>query len=258
MEASDSLRQKKIKFFLSYTWHIHMCVAIHFVLIWLSREWIRRCFSILWDTRISVLRWIPILMLNFRMHRKIFKKQLIHNDLMKMREKWLNASIYLNPQFLTCRFPMADLPLVQTWNLPKFLPKLMTKICKDMPKYARISEKWRKVKRLEKPENTGNMRKIKILSVCYGTPVVLTFWIASFRANYRKTLWRNFFDTTKYTTNERKIMLRLPIRRTGWARRVGWVKLWPQWNHIHCGHSLNQKELLFRIPHHRRSFRQKW
>jgi len=73
------------------------------------------------------------------MHRKIFKKQLIHNDLMKMREKWLNASIYLNPQFLTCRFPMADLPLVQTWNLPKFLPKLMTKICKDMPKYARIS-----------------------------------------------------------------------------------------------------------------------
>ena len=51
---------------------------------------------------------------NFRMHRKIFKKQSIHNDLMKMREKWLNASIYLNPQFLTCRFPMADLPLVQT------------------------------------------------------------------------------------------------------------------------------------------------
>ena len=43
-----------------------------------------------------------------------FQKQLIHNDLMKMREKWLNASIYLNPQFLTCRFPMADLPLVQT------------------------------------------------------------------------------------------------------------------------------------------------
>ena len=40
--------------------------------------------------------------------------QLIHNDLMKMREKWLNANIYLNPQFLTCRFPMADLPLVQT------------------------------------------------------------------------------------------------------------------------------------------------
>lgn len=38
----------------------------------------------------------------------------IHNDLMKMREKWMNASIYLNPQFLTCRFPMADLPLVQT------------------------------------------------------------------------------------------------------------------------------------------------
>lgn len=32
----------------------------------------------------------------------------------KMREKWLKASIYLNPQFLTCRFPMADLPLVQT------------------------------------------------------------------------------------------------------------------------------------------------
>ena len=26
----------------------------------------------------------------------------------------MNASIYLNPQFLTCRFPMADLPLVQT------------------------------------------------------------------------------------------------------------------------------------------------
>ena len=45
---------------------------------------------------------------------KIFKKQLIHNDLMKMREKWLNASIYLNLQFLTCRFPMADLPFVQT------------------------------------------------------------------------------------------------------------------------------------------------
>ena len=48
------------------------------------------------------------------MHRKSFKKQLIHNDLKKMREKWLNASIYLNPQFLTCRFQMADLPLVQT------------------------------------------------------------------------------------------------------------------------------------------------
>ena len=113
-----------------------MCVVIRFVLIWLSREWIRRCFSILWDTLISVLRWIPILMLNFRMHRKIFKKQLIHNDLMEMREKWLKASIYLNPQFLTCRFPMADLPLVQTWNLPKFLPKLMTKyakICQNMP-----------------------------------------------------------------------------------------------------------------------------
>ena len=44
----------------------------------------------------------------------------------------------------------------------------MTKICKDMPKYARISEKLRKVKRLEKPENTGNMRKIKILFVCHG------------------------------------------------------------------------------------------
>ena len=86
----------------------------------------------------------------------------------KMREKWLKASIYLNPQFLTCRFPMADLPLVQTWNLPKFLPKLMTKICKDMVKYARISEKWRKVKRLEKPENTGNMKKIKILFICHG------------------------------------------------------------------------------------------
>lgn len=43
-----------------------------------------------------------------------FQKQSIHNDLMKTREKWLNASIYLNPQFLTCRFPMADLPLVQT------------------------------------------------------------------------------------------------------------------------------------------------
>lgn len=57
---------------------------------------------------------LELLMLNFRMHRKIFKKQSIHNDLMKMREKWLNASIYLNPQFLTCRFPMADLPLVQT------------------------------------------------------------------------------------------------------------------------------------------------
>ena len=37
-----------------------------------------------------------------------------NNDLMKMREKWQNASIYLNPQFLTCRFQMADLPLVQT------------------------------------------------------------------------------------------------------------------------------------------------
>ena len=101
-----------------------------------SREWIRRCFSILWDTRISVLRWIPILMLNFRMHRKIFKKQLIHNDLMKMREKWLNASIYLNPQFLTCRFPMADLPLVQTWNLPKFYQnwwQKYAKICQNMP-----------------------------------------------------------------------------------------------------------------------------
>ena len=44
----------------------------------------------------------------------------------------------------------------------------MTKICKDMPKYARKSEKSRKVKRLEKPENTGNMRKIKILFVCHG------------------------------------------------------------------------------------------
>lgn len=32
-----------------------------------------------------------------------------------------------------------------------------------MPKYIRKSEKSRKVKRLEKPENTGNMRKIKIL-----------------------------------------------------------------------------------------------
>jgi len=29
MEASDSLRQKKIKFFLSYTWHIHMSCVIH-------------------------------------------------------------------------------------------------------------------------------------------------------------------------------------------------------------------------------------
>ena len=44
----------------------------------------------------------------------------------------------------------------------------MTKICKDMPKYARKSEKSRKVKRLEQPENTGNMRKIKILFVCHG------------------------------------------------------------------------------------------
>ena len=119
-------------------------------------------------------------MLNFRMHRKIFKKQSIHNDLMKMREKWLKASIYLNPQFLTCRFPMADLPLVQTWNLPKFLPKLMTKICKDMPKYARKSEKWRKVKRLEKPENTGNMRKIKILFICHGR-IYRAWWKVSNR-----------------------------------------------------------------------------
>lgn len=44
----------------------------------------------------------------------------------------------------------------------------MTKICKGMPKYARKSEKSRKVKRLEQPENTGNMRKIKILFVCHG------------------------------------------------------------------------------------------
>lgn len=37
-----------------------------------------------------------------------------------------------------------------------------------MPKYVRKSEKSRKVKRLEKPENTGNMRKIKILFICHG------------------------------------------------------------------------------------------
>ena len=29
---------------------------------------------------------------------------------------------------------------LRTGSIPKFLPKLMTKICKDMPKYARISE----------------------------------------------------------------------------------------------------------------------
>ena len=29
-------------------------------------------------------------------------------------------------------------------------------------------------------------------------------------------------------------------------------------NCMRCGHSLSQKELLFRIPHHRWSFRQKW
>ena len=33
---------------------------------------------------------------------------------MKVREKWLDASIYPNPPFLTCRFPMAEKPLVQT------------------------------------------------------------------------------------------------------------------------------------------------
>lgn len=184
----------------------HMCVAIHFVLIWLSREWIRRCFSILWDTRISVLRWILILMLNFRMHRKIFKKQLIHNDLMKMREKWLNASIYLNPQFLTCRFPMADLPLVQTWNLPKFLPKLMTKICKDMPQYARISEKWRNVKRLEKPENTGNMRKIKILFICHGS---------IFRKRWKPWIYRMFWTLREHFT---KNLLKQKISKKSLAR----------------------------------------
>ena len=65
------------------------------------------------------------------MHRKIFKKQLIHNDLMKMREKWLNASIYLNPQFLTNgRFAFGtDL---------KFT-KVFTKIDdKNMQRYAKI------------------------------------------------------------------------------------------------------------------------
>ena len=60
------------------------------------------------------MRQLMEILETFRMHRKIFKKQSIHDDLMKMREKWLNASIYHNPQFLTCRFPMADLPLVQT------------------------------------------------------------------------------------------------------------------------------------------------
>lgn len=46
-----------------------------------------------------------------KMHREIFKKQSIHNNLKKNREKWLNISNYRNPQFLACRFPMADMPL---------------------------------------------------------------------------------------------------------------------------------------------------
>ena len=35
--------------------------------------------------------------------------------------------------------------LLQTWNLPKLLTKLMTKICLDILKYVRISEKMKKI-----------------------------------------------------------------------------------------------------------------
>ncbi len=72
-------------------------------------------------------------------------------DQLQKRQANMNNGVYIKEQ------------------LPKFLPKLMTKICKDMPKYVRKSEKSRKVKRLEKPENTGNMRKIKILFICHGS-----------------------------------------------------------------------------------------
>ena len=55
MEASDSLLQKKIKFFLSYTWHIHTRCATRSARRWRKRAWTRRRCNTSWATRTS--RW---------------------------------------------------------------------------------------------------------------------------------------------------------------------------------------------------------
>lgn len=52
--------------------------------------------------------------------------------------------------------------LVWKLNLPMFLPKLMTKICHNMPRKVKLE------KRFTKLENTGKMEKIKILFIYHG------------------------------------------------------------------------------------------
>ena len=50
----DSIRQKKIKFFLSYIWHIYMYVDTHIVAIWHVVEWIQKHCNIWWGIVILV------------------------------------------------------------------------------------------------------------------------------------------------------------------------------------------------------------
>ena len=74
-----------------------------------------------------------------------------------------------------------------------------------MPKYARKSEKSRKVKRLEKPENTGNMRKIKILFICHGNICRSTIAQSIFTYLVKQAGLENDFEIESAATSREEI-----------------------------------------------------
>jgi len=73
MEASDSLRQKKIKFFLSYTWHIHIIWDTHFAQDCVRMSQIWRWSKVSWATQILQQPWIFMRKRHRRKSRKLLQ-----------------------------------------------------------------------------------------------------------------------------------------------------------------------------------------
>ena len=182
MEASDSLRQKKIKFFLSYTWHIHMCSATRSVRIWQIRVWILRLCNIWWDILMWVLRWMSILMPAMTGPLNRWRKSLI----------WASneENSLLAAEFDECR-TVRDLSLTQAdWQartaekirliVHHFTTPITTPFARKSTQiYGDLRRLWEKAKIKEsakKPEITGICRlikgykiMIKVLFVCHGS-----------------------------------------------------------------------------------------
>ena len=80
MEASDSLRQKKIKFFLSYTWHIHIYWDTQSVHVLPKLGLIQKRYRLLWDILTLQRQWIFTIMRTMSVFRMKWKKQKILSE----------------------------------------------------------------------------------------------------------------------------------------------------------------------------------